>query len=72
MDKMKFYTNLYRCYAAKQTWNDVDGKYMDPCEKVQQMPEGQRYLWWRFLLELLLGSEYYLVSCFTGYNGKLY
>ncbi|HBE42720.1 MAG TPA: glycoside hydrolase family 92 protein [Bacteroidales bacterium] len=41
VDKMKFYTNLYRCYAAKQTWNDVDGKYMDPCEKVQQMPEGQ-------------------------------
>ena len=40
-DKIKFYTNLYRCYAAKQTWNDVDGKYMDPCEKVQQMPEGQ-------------------------------
>jgi len=40
-DKMKFYTNLYRCYAAKQTWNDVDGRYMDPCEKVQQLPEGQ-------------------------------
>jgi len=41
VDKTKFYTNLYRCYAAKQTWNDVDGKYMDPCEKVQQLPEGQ-------------------------------
>jgi len=40
-DKLKFYTNLYRCYAAKQTWNDVNGKYMDPCEKVQQMPDGQ-------------------------------
>lgn len=41
VDKTKFYTNLYRCYSAKQTWNDVDGKYMDPCEKVQQLPEGQ-------------------------------
>jgi len=40
-DKRKFYTNLYRSYAAKQTWNDVNGKYMDPCENVQQMPEGQ-------------------------------
>lgn len=43
-DKKKFYTNLYRSYAAKQTWNDVDGKYMDPCENVQQMPEGQRMI----------------------------
>lgn len=43
-DKKKFYTNLYRSYAAKQTWNDVNGKYMDPCENVQQMPEGQRMI----------------------------
>ncbi len=43
-DKTKFYTNLYRCYAAKQTWSDVDGKYIDPCENVQQMPEGQRMI----------------------------
>jgi predicted alpha-1,2-mannosidase len=40
-NKMKFYTNLYRCYSSKQTWSDVNGKYMDPCEKVQQLPEGQ-------------------------------
>ncbi|MGQ8338239.1 GH92 family glycosyl hydrolase [Sunxiuqinia sp. A32] len=44
VDKTKFYTNLYRCFAAKQTWNDVNGKYMDPCEQVQQMPEGQRMI----------------------------
>ena len=24
-DKRKFYTNLYRAYAGKQTWNDIDG-----------------------------------------------
>ncbi|GAA3561691.1 GH92 family glycosyl hydrolase [Snuella lapsa] len=39
-DKRKFYTNLYRVYAAKQTWNDVNGKYVDPCENVQQLPKG--------------------------------
>ncbi len=39
-DKIKFYTNLYRAYAAKQTWNDVNGKYVDPCEHVQQLPKG--------------------------------
>ncbi|HSH20016.1 MAG TPA: glycoside hydrolase domain-containing protein, partial [Draconibacterium sp.] len=44
VDKKKFYTNFYRCFAAKQTWSDVDGKYMDPCENVQQMPEGQRMI----------------------------
>ncbi|MCQ0112619.1 GH92 family glycosyl hydrolase [Zhouia amylolytica] len=40
VDKVKFYTNLYRVYAAKQTWNDVNGLYMDPCEHVQQSPDG--------------------------------
>jgi len=40
-NKTKFYTNLYRCYAAKQTWNDVDGKYIDPREKVRQLPAGK-------------------------------
>ena len=40
-NKTKFYTNLYRCYAAKQTWNDVNGKYTDPREKVQQLPAGK-------------------------------
>ncbi len=39
-DKTKFYTNLYRCYCQKQTWTDVDGKYIDPFERVQQLPEG--------------------------------
>jgi putative alpha-1,2-mannosidase len=43
-DKTKFYTNLYRCYAAKQTWSDVNGRYMDPCEQVLEMPEGQRMI----------------------------
>lgn len=36
-DKAKFYTNLYRVFAAKQTWNDVNGKYVDPAENVQTL-----------------------------------
>lgn len=35
----KFYTNLYRSYA-KQRWNDVDGRYRDPFEQIQTLPEG--------------------------------
>lgn len=40
-DKRKFYTNLYRAYAGKQTWNDVDGKYRDACEQIQQLEIGK-------------------------------
>ena len=39
-NKTKFYTNLYRAYIGRTTWNDVNGKYMDMYEKVQQLPEG--------------------------------
>lgn len=39
--KKKFYTNLYRAYCGRTTWSDVNGKYVDMYEKVQQMPEGQ-------------------------------
>jgi len=39
-DRIKFYTNLYRCYCAKQTWNDVDGRYTDPAETIRHLPEG--------------------------------
>lgn len=42
-DKVKFYTNLYRAYAGKQTWNDVNGKYLDACENVQQLESGNMY-----------------------------
>lgn len=39
MDKTKFYTNLYRAYAGKTIWSDVNGKYVDMYEKVQQLPD---------------------------------
>jgi predicted alpha-1,2-mannosidase len=38
-DKKKFYTNYYRSFA-KQTWNDVDGRYCDPFEVIRQLPKG--------------------------------
>ncbi len=41
-NRRKFYTNMYRAFAGKQTWNDVDGKYRDACENVQQLKPGQK------------------------------
>lgn len=37
--KKKFYTNFYRAYAGRTIWSDVNGKYMDMFENVQQMPD---------------------------------
>jgi predicted alpha-1,2-mannosidase len=34
-DRVKFYTNLYRSYAARTIWSDVNGQYVDPCEQIQ-------------------------------------
>jgi predicted alpha-1,2-mannosidase len=39
-DRIKFYTNLYRSYAGRTTWNDVNGKYIDMYEKEQTLPDG--------------------------------
>ena len=36
---VKFYTNLYRSYCARTIWSDVNGKYVDMYEKVQQLPD---------------------------------
>ena len=38
-DIKKFYTNMYRVYASRTTWSDVNGKYMDMYEKVQQLED---------------------------------
>lgn len=39
LNKEKFYTNFYRSFA-KQTWSDVDGRYRDPYNRIQQLPSG--------------------------------
>ena len=36
-DKIKFYTNMYRAYCARTIFSDVNGKYVDMCEIVQQL-----------------------------------
>ena len=36
-DKLKFYTNLYRSYSSRSIFSDVNGKYVDVCENVQQV-----------------------------------
>ncbi|MBE0648353.1 MAG: GH92 family glycosyl hydrolase [Bacteroidales bacterium] len=38
-DMKKFYTNMYRVYASRTIWSDVNGKYVDMYEKVQQLPD---------------------------------
>ncbi len=36
-DKVKFYTGLYRSYSSKTIFSDVNGKYVDACENIQQV-----------------------------------
>ncbi len=38
-DKLKFYTNFYRSYCSRTIYSDVNGKYVDMCEKVRQLPD---------------------------------
>lgn len=38
-DIKKFYTNMYRAYASRTIWSDVNGKYVDMYEKVQQLDD---------------------------------
>lgn len=35
-DRIKFYTNLYRAYAGRTIWSDVNGKYVDMFGRVRQ------------------------------------
>lgn len=44
-DIKKFYTNMYRAYASRTIWSDVNGKYVDMYEKAQQLddPESPVY-----------------------------
>lgn len=36
LQKKKFYTNMYRALSPRNTWSDVNGKWVDMDEKVQQ------------------------------------
>ncbi|WP_421940304.1 GH92 family glycosyl hydrolase [Pedobacter sp.] len=41
-EKIRFYTNMYRALCSRNTFSDVDGKWIDATEKVQQFasPDG--------------------------------
>lgn len=41
VDRVKFYTNLYRAFCGKQTWSDVDGRYRDACENIRCIEDGK-------------------------------
>lgn len=38
-ERIKFYTNYYRSYAARTIFSDVNGKYADMCENIQQLDD---------------------------------
>lgn len=40
-EKIRFYSNMYRALASRNTWSDVDGKWVDATQKVQQLKDPQ-------------------------------
>jgi predicted alpha-1,2-mannosidase len=38
-EKIRFYTNMYRALCSRNTFSDVDGKWMDATSKVQQLKD---------------------------------
>ncbi len=38
-EKRRFYTNMYRSIASRNTWSDVNGEWMDATENVQQFDD---------------------------------
>ncbi len=60
--KKKFYTNMYRAYAGRSTWSDVNGKYMDMNEKVQQLKDPSQPL---YTSDAFWGSFWNLTQLWT-------
>jgi predicted alpha-1,2-mannosidase len=38
-EKMRFYTNMYRGLASRNTWSDVNGQWIDASKRVQQFKD---------------------------------
>ncbi|WP_299288330.1 GH92 family glycosyl hydrolase [uncultured Mucilaginibacter sp.] len=38
-EKMRFYSNMFRALASRNTWSDVNGKWVDASKKVQQLKD---------------------------------
>lgn len=43
--KKKFYTNLYRSISPRNTWNDVNGEWVDMDEKIQKISRQGRHIY---------------------------
>ncbi|RZM27267.1 MAG: hypothetical protein EOO88_14020 [Pedobacter sp.] len=40
-EKVRFYSNMYRALASRNTWSDVDGRWVDATQKIQQLKDPQ-------------------------------
>ncbi|MES2829207.1 MAG: GH92 family glycosyl hydrolase [Bacteroidota bacterium] len=40
-EKIRFYTNMYRGLASRNTWSDLDGSWVDATQKVQKLKDPQ-------------------------------
>jgi len=38
-EKVRFYSNMYRALASRNTWSDLDGKWVDATQKIQQLKD---------------------------------
>ncbi|HEY0177323.1 MAG TPA: GH92 family glycosyl hydrolase, partial [Pedobacter sp.] len=38
-EKMRFYSNMFRALASRNTWSDVDGRWVDASKKVRQLKD---------------------------------
>jgi len=38
-EKIRFYTNMYRALASRNTWSDLDGSWVDAFQKVQKLKD---------------------------------
>ena len=38
-EKIRFYSNMYRALCSRNTYSDVDGKWVDAEEKIRQLPD---------------------------------
>ena len=38
-EKVRFYTNMYRALCSRNTWSDVDGRWVDATETVRQLSD---------------------------------
>lgn len=38
-EKVRFYSNMFRALASRNTWSDIDGHWIDASKNIQQLPD---------------------------------